>query len=217
MVPSGSASASSWMRIVSAPSGTGAPVKMRTAFAGRNFADERTAGRPRGADDLQGGAHGGVRGAKRVAVHGAAVEGWLAVVAPRVGGCSTRPVAPASGTALGAEGDARKMRSMASSTEQAHSRGIQPRTCRRVFSSRRMPVIRHAAVDAPWPCRRGSAQRDRSGGQRFHLDPGLAGRLGRCAVIAEAGQSSPRRSRRETLVSGSGWQSGISSRSSWPP
>ena len=70
------------MRIASAPGGTGAPVKMRTASPGADGAVVVAAGGGH-ADHLQGGGRpGGVGGAHGIAVHGGGVEGRLA--APRL-------------------------------------------------------------------------------------------------------------------------------------
>ena len=77
------------------------------------------------------------------------------------------------------------------------------------FSRRRMPVIDHAAVDRLGHVVDGEAG-DRDGGERLHLDAGLAGDLGGGAD-AEAGQVVVGSISTATLVRPSGWQSGISS------
>ena len=130
----------SWMRMVSAPSGTGAPVKMRTASpaptvpakrrAGRRLADDR---KPSPAGRDVGGAHG-------VAVHGRGGEGRLRAQ-------RHRPVRPARGRPPRPAPRFRRRparrrraaaRSASSTGKQRHRHQPRPRrgsrrTCRRSF------------------------------------------------------------------------------------
>ena len=92
-------------------------MKMRT-HSPRHHADEAAAGRAVPMT-VEAGAHvRDVAGAHGVAVHGAGIEGRL-VCGAAIGAASTRPVASASGTRLGADGPSTlaKIRSSASSTE----------------------------------------------------------------------------------------------------
>ena len=81
----------SWMAIVSAPSGTGAPVKMRTASPGPTAPANSLSGR-RHAGHRQPRRHlRHVRGAHRIAVHGRSREGRLRPQRLQAAPASTRP------------------------------------------------------------------------------------------------------------------------------
>ena len=137
----------SWMRIVSAPSGTGAPVKMRTAsplptvpangVAGRRFADDRQACAARRRS----------RGAHRVAVHRRGGEGRLrAQRLHRLGQHAAGRPRPAPRSrrrrpGVGEQPAAALRRPAAAPSPSAFRGAGSRRTCRRVFSTSRMPEI----------------------------------------------------------------------------
>ena len=171
--------ASSWMTIASAPSGIGAPVKMRTASPAAT-----TPGKPRPAsaraDDAQrrgrarhvGRAHG-------VAVHGGSGEGRLRAQGGEVGG-ERAPVAGAERNVLGREG-------LAHACEHPAERFLDGK---QAHASRGLVVARVAAAlgdepdafDAHGPVDRldhvvDRQAGDRDGGEGLHLDAGLARHL----------------------------------------
>ena len=126
-IASPSRSAFSWIRTASAPSGTGAPVKMRTASPGPSAPAKRSPARDmpttlsRAPDCRLGGAHG-------VAVHGGGGEGRLRQRRAARSSASTRPDASASGTvSAGKRLDAgEKPRDRLVDREQAHRRRLGP-------------------------------------------------------------------------------------------
>ena len=168
----------SWITTVSVPAGSTPPVKMRAASPG-SIAARRTAGRPRPrrASVSVAGRCRHILGAHRVAIHGGDILRRLRAAAPRglgehaaLGFCERQRARPAAARRLRAR--ARALRRPGAAPCQRSLRPVDARLAAALFDQMNA-LDAHAALGRLHHVVDREA-RDRHGGERLHLDAGLA-------------------------------------------